>query len=308
MLQKTPQRLLVTGLTGFVGSHLKQFLEHEGGKRWLFTSPAAFDLNDKASIQQALGNQAPEAVIHLAGQSFVPEAFRDPAGTLNTNLIGTLNLLQSLKDIGFKGSFLYVSSGDVYGQVSEDDLPITEAHPASPRNPYSVSKLAAETLCRQWSFVEPWRIMIARPFNHIGPGQNESFIVPSVARQLNLIRRGLQRPHIEVGDVDITRDFIDVQDVVNAYLQILENGENGEVYNVCSGLERSVRELIETMIRLSGTQADMTTAPSRFRPSEQRRVCGSYRKLHQATGWEPQVDLQDTLKRVLEDWAKRLTP
>lgn len=220
-------------------------------------------------------------------------------------MIGTLNLLQSLKDIGFSGNFLYVSSGDVYGQVPEAQLPISETQAANPRNPYSVSKLAAETLCRQWSFVEPWRITVARPFNHIGPGQNESFIVPSVARQLQRIRKGLQAPRIQVGDVDITRDFIDVQDVVNAYLQLLENGQNGETYNVCSGREQSVRELINDLIRLSGVQAEITTDPTRFRPAEQRRVCGNYAKLHAATGWKPGVDLRDTLKHVLDDWAQR---
>jgi GDP-4-dehydro-6-deoxy-D-mannose reductase len=307
MQQDKPQRLVITGLTGFVGKQMRPYLKNASLSRWDLVSLPPFDLNTKASIRQALDSRPPDAVIHLAGQSFVPEAFRDPAGTLNTNLIGTLNLLQSLKETGFKGAFLYVSSGDVYGHVNEAQLPITELLPANPRNPYSVSKLAAETLCRQWSYVEGWRIMIARPFNHIGPGQNESFIVPSVAKQLNLIRVGQQEPRIQVGDVDITRDFLDVQDVVNAYLQLLENGQNGEIYNVCSGRERSVRDLIETMISLSGVQAEITTDPSRFRPAEQRRVCGSYAKLHSATGWAPSINLQDTLKQVLDDWSRRLT-
>lgn len=302
------RKLLITGLSGFVGRNLHGYLSGDSNALWDIVVVPRFDLRDPGAIRSALVGETPDAVIHLAGQPFVPESFRDPVGTLQTNLIGTQHLLSVLKELGFHGSFLYVSSGDVYGQVAEDQLPIREDLPAIPRNPYSVSKFAAEALCRQWSFMVPWRIMIARAFNHIGPGQSETFIVPSVARQLHRIRLGQQEPVIQVGDIDITRDFLDVRDVVNAYLSLLERGTNGETYNVCSGVERSVRDLIGLMMELSGIDARLVADPTRFRPAEQRRVCGSYAKLHKATGWSPEMDLRDTLQRVLDDWAHRIPP
>ena len=174
------------------------------------------------------------------------------AADFRDQLLGTLNLLRALKQSGFCGSFLYVSSGDVYGQVGEGDLPIRETLLPRPRNPYAVSKAAAELLCLQWSYLELWRIMVARPFNHIGLGQRSDFVIPGVAMQLVRIRLGLQAPRIEVGDVDVTRDFLDVRDVLDAYFQLLERGRNGEVYNVCSGMEYRVRGLIEQMVKIAG--------------------------------------------------------
>lgn len=246
-------------------------------------------------------------MIHLAAQSNVPEAFQDPANTLQVNLLGTLNLLQALKAQGFKGTFLYVSSGDVYGQVPEDQLPITESQSTLPRNPYGVSKLAAEALCRQWSFAEPWRIMIARPFNHIGAGQSDTFVIPAMARQLVAIKRGLQPPALEIGDIDVTRDFLDVEDVIRAYFSLLEHGENGETYNVCSGVERSVRTLLESLCDLSGVHPQIIQDPAKLRRAEQRRVCGSFAKLRDTTGWQPTITITKTLQSILSDWETRNT-
>ncbi|MGH8354586.1 MAG: NAD-dependent epimerase/dehydratase family protein, partial [Pseudomonas sp.] len=229
------KQLLVTGLTGFVGRNLQALLMAGAAGDWQLYESARFDLLDPQAIDRALANGCPDAVIHLAGQTFVPEAFRDPARTLQVNLLGTLNLLQALKRRGFGGTFLYVSSGDVYGQVAEADLPVVETLVPHPRNPYAVSKVSAELLCQQWSYAEPWRIILARPFNHIGLGQSESFVIAGMARQIARIRLGLQAPVLDVGDVDVSRDFLAVQDVIAAYLALLERGRSGQVYNVCSG-------------------------------------------------------------------------
>jgi GDP-4-dehydro-6-deoxy-D-mannose reductase len=299
------KKLLVTGLTGFVGGHLQALLETTEVGSWQVLAPKPHNLLDSASLDAWLQEDCPDAVVHLAGQTFVPEAFRDPQRTLQINLLGTLNLLQALKRRGFCGTFLYVSSGDVYGQVEEKNLPISECLAPRPRNPYAVSKVAAELLCQQWSYSEPWRIVIARPFNHIGPGQGESFVIPSMARQLIRVRQGLQPAQLEVGDVDVTRDFLDVRDVLQAYLALLEHGRNGEIYNVCSGVEWRVRDLIMQMAGLTGVEVELVQDASRLRLSEQRRVVGCSNKLQKETGWKPGVSITKTLQSVLSDWEAR---
>ena len=298
------KKLLVTGLNGFVGRHLQALLEGASSSWKLLESPA-HDLLEPASLDVWLQDDCPDAVIHLAGQTFVPEAFRDPAQTIKVNLLGTLNLLQALKRRGFAGTFLYVSSGDVYGQVAEDELPICECRLPQPRNPYAVSKFAAELLCLQWGYVEPWRIMVARPFNHIGTGQGEAFVIPSMARQLIRVRQSLQLPRLEVGDVDVTRDFLDVRDVLQAYLALLERGRSGEIYNVCSGIELRVRDMITQMAELAGVDVELVQDAARMRRAEQRRVVGCADKLQQETGWKPGVSITETLQSVLSDWEAR---
>lgn len=299
------KRLFVTGLTGFVGQHIQARLLADASGWELLPVPSRYDLGEPDSLE-GLWPQVPDAVIHLAGQTFVPEAFRDPARTLNINVLGTLNLLQALKARGFAGTFLYVSSGDVYGQVSEDHLPITELQPPCPRNPYAVSKLSAEFLSLQWGLSEGWSVLVARPFNHIGTGQKDSFVIASAARQINRIKQGLQTPRLEVGDIDVTRDFLDVGDVVSAYLALLENGTPGQVYNICSGREQSIRSLIEQLGDLAQVDVQLVQDSARLRPADQRRVCGSHTRLAQTTGWTPAITTQQTLRAILSDWEKRV--
>jgi GDP-4-dehydro-6-deoxy-D-mannose reductase len=299
------KKLLVTGLNGFVGGHLQALLATMADGPWQLLVSKPHDLLDSASLDAWLQDDCPDAVIHLAGQTFVPEAFRDPQRTLQVNLLGTLNLLQALKRRGFCGTFLYVSSGDVYGQVDEVNLPINESLAPRPRNPYAVSKVSAELLCQQWSYSEPWRIIVARPFNHIGPGQGDAFVIPSMARQLVRVRQGLQPAQLEVGDVDVTRDFLDVCDVLQAYLALLEHGRSGEIYNVCSGVELRVRDLIMQMANLVGVEVELIQDASRMRLSEQRRVVGCSEKIQKETGWKPSVSITETLQSVLSDWEAR---
>ncbi|AXI64326.1 NAD-dependent dehydratase [Pseudomonas kribbensis] len=297
--------LFITGLSGFVGQHIQSRLMLDDSAWELLPAASPYDLTDPQSLAD-LWPQLPDAVIHLAGQTFVPEAFRDPARTFDINLLGTLNLLQALKARGFKGPFLYVSSGDVYGQVEESALPITEQQPPCPRNPYAVSKLSAEYLSLQWGLSEGWPVLVARPFNHIGIGQKDSFVIASAARQINRIKQGLQAPQLEVGDIDVTRDFLDVDDVVSAYFALLEKGTPGQVYNICSGHEQSIRSLIEQMGDLAEVELQLVQDPARMRRADQRRVCGSHQRLARTTGWTPQISIQQSLRAILSDWEKRV--
>lgn len=299
------KRLFITGLSGFVGQHIQSRLALPDSSWELLSAATPYDLTDAGSLVD-LWPQVPDAVIHLAGQTFVPEAFRDPARTLDINLFGTLNLLQALKARGFAGTFLYVGSGDVYGQVAESALPITELQPPCPRNPYAVSKLSAEFLSLQWGMSEQWPVLVARPFNHIGTGQKDSFVIASAARQINRIKQGLQAPQLEVGDIDVTRDFLDVGDVISAYFALLEKGQPGQVYNICSGREQSIRSLIEQLADLAEVELQLVQDPARMRRADQRRVCGSHAKLATATGWAPDITTQQSLRAILSDWEKRV--
>ncbi|QXI06277.1 GDP-mannose 4,6-dehydratase [Pseudomonas tensinigenes] len=299
------KRLFVTGLSGFVGQHIQSRLALPDSSWELLSAGSPYDLT-KADSLTGLWPQMPDAVIHLAGQTFVPEAFRDPARTFDINLFGTLNLLQALNTRGFAGTFLYVSSGDVYGQVGESDLPISEQQPPCPRNPYAVSKLSAEFLSLQWGLSEGWRVLVARPFNHIGSGQKESFVIASAARQISRIKQGRQAPQLEVGDIDVTRDFLDVGDVISAYFALLEKGTPGQVYNICSGREQSIRSLIEQLGDLAEVEMQLVQDPARMRRADQRRVCGSHNRLTQTTGWTPEITTQQSLRAILSDWETRV--
>ena len=295
-------KLLLTGADGFVGSALCReraciALADEGGN---------IDLRDAERLRRAVARLKPDAVIHLAAQSFVPASFANPRETYEVNFLGTLNLLEALKDAGFTGRLLFVGSGDAYGIVAPEDLPVDEVHPLRPRSPYAVSKVAAEALCYQWSQTEAFEIVMTRSFNHIGPGQSERFVVADFARQVVAIRKGLLSPMIHTGDIDVTRDFTDVRDVVQAYLVLLERGRRGEVYNVCSGREHSIRDVLTELMALAGVVAAVEKDPLRLRGAEQRRVCGSPRKLERDTGWTQRYSLKTSLTDILSDWEARL--
>jgi GDP-4-dehydro-6-deoxy-D-mannose reductase len=292
-----PMKLVVTGYSGFVGRH---FCSRYGGVPFA-DQDGELDLRDRKRVQSAVAAWMPEAVLHLAAQSSVASSFDDPASTFSVNFIGTLNLLQALSATGFKGVFLYVGSADVYGVTAEADLPTRETQPLRPRSPYAVSKAAAEALCYQWSQTENFRIVLTRPFTQIGPGQDKRFAVADFAHQILEIRSGRRPPFLVTGDLDVTRDFTDVRDAVRAYQLLLEKGENGEIYNICSGQEHSLRLLVEELLRIAGVQAELQMNPSRLRPAEQRRVIGDPSRIHALLGWLPEIPLTTTLTDILRE-------
>jgi GDP-4-dehydro-6-deoxy-D-mannose reductase len=295
------RRLYVTGAGGFVGQHLaKMVAGGVFGECELHTMPAGLDIRDADGLRASIALVKPDWVIHLAARSFVPDSFVNPRETLDVNLLGTLNLLCVLRDEGFTGRLLYVSSGDVYGAVPEDALPVSEHYPAAPRNPYAVSKLAAETLCRQWFFSEKMDVVIARPFNHIGPAQDSRFVVPGFARQVCRIAAGKQEPRMVVGDLDVSRDFSDVRDVVSAYAALLCDGRAGSVYNVSSGSEVTVRNILRQLCELAGVDPAVDEDQARLRPNEQRRMVANSERLQRDTGWKPKISLETSLVQILE--------
>jgi len=296
------ERLLVTGAGGFVGRHIIAMAQNGNlPSSTLITSPKGLDIRDEDMLADWVQEAKPDSVIHLAAQSFVPRAFEDPKETLEINVIGTLNLLQALKRTKFRGRLIYVSSGDVYGQVPESLLPLNEDRFPEPRNPYAVSKLAAEQLCLQWHRSDRLDVIVARPFNHVGPGQGRQFVLPAMARQVVAMAEGRQPPVLDVGDIDTTRDFTDVRDVVNAYVALLQKGTAGSVYVIGSGEERRIRDLIQGMCKLAGVSPEIRQDPARMRPADQRRMVADPGRLRSDTGWAPSISIETTLNDILED-------
>jgi GDP-4-dehydro-6-deoxy-D-mannose reductase len=300
------KRLFVTGGHGFVGQAIQRMASVIAARHGfeIVLPSVDFDLLDPAQVDAQLGAARPEAVLHLAAQSNVPLSFKDPEGTLRVNLFGTLRLFEGLRRSGLSPRVVFVSSGDVYGHVPETEMPISEERMPHPRNPYAVSKVAAEALCFQWSRTEGLEVMVARPFNHIGAGQADTFALPAFARQIADIRAGRRDPVIEVGDIDVRRDFLHVDDVVEGYLTLLESGMPGEIYNIASGQDRRVRDLLERMLEIAGVRADIRPDPVRHRPAEQRIVRGGNAKISRL-GWRPSRDIDEALGEILKDWEQR---
>jgi len=319
-------RILLTGSSGFVGSYANQALSRDHICIPLSDGNGAIDLRDINGIKSFLSplllkqrDLGFDAVLHLAAQIFVPESFKNLLETYDINFTGTYDLFSALKEYGFHGKILYISSGDVYGLVGEDKLPVSEDEPLKPRNPYAVSKAAAEALCYQWSATGDMEIAIARPFNHIGPNQSERFVTAGFAKQIAEIELGLRKPLISAGDIDVTRDFLDVRDVAEAYKLLLEKGANcggGNsagaadtgpcVYNVCSGAETSVRSILNIMFEITGVDAKIEIDNNKLRPNEQKRVYGNNEKIKLITGWEPGIPLERSLADILDYWKEKL--
>jgi GDP-4-dehydro-6-deoxy-D-mannose reductase len=298
------KRLLVTGQQGFVGTTLSRMVcvERQVTGWHVVDSAGNVDLRDAAATAALVESAAADAVLRLAALCGVPVALREPEAPLRVNLFGTLNVLQALKQCAFGGRMIYVGTGDVYGIVPEDALPVAETRLPAPRNPYSVSKLAAEALCYQWTATEGIDIVLARPFNHIGWGQSDRFVLSNFARQIVEIRHGRRKPAVAVGDIDVTRDFTDVRDVVHAYFALLASGASGEVYNICSGRDRSIRSLLDRLADLAGVAITVEQDQARLRKAEQRRVCGDPEKIRRATGWVANTPLDESLAAMLRYW------
>lgn len=313
-------RILVTGAGGFVGQHLiRLLLEGSDAKisGGVFEGdpPASgvltprdlsrvtwlpIDVTSDESIGRAIAEVRPDRVYHLAGQSSVSGSFQDPLGTWEVNATGTLRLLEGLRVAGISGSrALIVSSAEVYGRVPAERQPIGEEEPLRPITPYGASKMAAEAAALQCAASREIAVMVARSFNHAGPGQDAKFALPSMAAQLAEMHAGAREPLLQVGNLDPSRDFLDVRDVARAYVTMMERGESGRIYNVCSGEARPMTEIVEELVRISGTGARIDVDQARFRPVEIPLLVGDPSRL-MALGWSAEIPLERTLTDLLE--------
>jgi len=311
--------LLITGATGFVGSHFRRYLRE--ATDWQVTGTAfpdrppeschprercvALDARDDKQVRALLREIRPDAILHLAAQSHVPTAYKDPWNTLENNIKGQLNLLEACVALELKPRFIAVGSGEEYGRATEDALPLREAHPLRPENPYSVSKVAQDVLGYQYFRSYQIPVMRVRPFNHVGPGQSERFVLPAFASQVARIEAGKQEPVLRVGNLSPARDFTDVRDVVRAYHLLLLHGEPGEVYNISSSQARTIQSLVDQLLALVEVEITVETDPERYRPADVPIVYGSAEKLEAETGWQPEIPFEKTVADVLEEWRAK---
>jgi len=300
-------RALVTGAHGFVGRHLVEHLRAMGDDvEGCDRSDGSVDIVDLSSVQAAVNRIRPEVVYHLAGWSDVGGSWAAPVDVFRANAEGTLNLLLACAESGVE-RVLAVSSADVYGIVREDELPIHENAPLRPVTPYAASKVAADYLSLQAWLGSRLPVLRARAFNHLGPGQLPRFVAPALAERIarNELDGGTVVP---VGNLSARRDFTDVRDVVRAYRLLVNRGEPGEVYNVCSGRAVSVQELAEALLRMARQPMQLTPDPALERPIDVPVLLGDYSRLRKATGWEPEIALDQTLADLLDDMRERVRP
>jgi GDP-4-dehydro-6-deoxy-D-mannose reductase len=292
-------RALITGGKGFVGQWLAAHLKDCDDD--VAVIDIETDVADGAALRRVMTEVAPDAVYHLAAMTHVGESWENPSQVLRVNVLGTAEVLAAARTLGSSARVLVVSSAEVYGVVTPEQLPLREDTPTNPASPYAASKLAAEAVALQaWrGFGQP--VVVVRPFNHIGPGQSPNFFVPALAKRIVEARRSGARS-LPVGNLTTRRDFTDVRDVVVAYRLLIERGDSGTVYNVCSGRDVAMSEVARELLELSGAELTLETDPSLLRPVDVPVLRGSAELLTAATGWEPRIPLATTLADVLTSW------
>ena len=316
-------RVLITGITGFVGSHLAEYAlkagaEVSGSIRWRSKTEniehlrsqirlIESDLRDLSSVQGLLEAANPDYVVHLAAQSFVHASWQTPAETLFTNTVSQINLLEGVRWRPKKPRFLVVGSSEEYGLVLENELPVKETNPLRPLSPYAVSKVTQDLMGYQYWKSYGLPIVRSRAFNHEGPRRGDVFVTSNFAKQIAEIEAGLREPVVYVGNLEARRDYSDVRDIVRGYWLLLDRGEIGEVYNLCSGRSWAIREILDFYLRRSSVSSiAVKEDPARLRPSDVPHLLGDASKIRQALGWKPEIPFEQTLLDTLEYWRRRI--
>lgn len=293
-------RVLVTGAGGFVGSHLVDHVATCGDDvTTLEWRVDGIDITEPGDLTQAIVKAAPEAVYHLAGASDVGGSWAEPRSTFLSNALGTFNVVQACREAGVQ-RVLAVTSADVYGHVTEAELPLGEDQPLRPVTPYAASKVAADAVAHQAWLGYGLPVIRVRAFNHLGPGQSDKFLAPSLAARIAR-NEADGASEVPIGNTTPRRDITDVRDVVRAYRLLIESGEPGSVYNVCRGEAVSVQDLADRLLAMAHHPMKLITDPALERPVEVPVLVGDNTRLTGATGWAPTVPLEDTLADVLAD-------
>jgi GDP-4-dehydro-6-deoxy-D-mannose reductase len=307
------ERALVTGCNGFVGRALVGRLVSAGYEVWgvdrsdadpLFKGKRYLrgDLNDGEFVASVLDDSSPACIVHLAAQSSVAKSFDEPTTTLQDGTAPALHILEHVRRAQGSVRVLLIGSADEYGSVSPAQIPVREDIPVNPESPYALAKAIQNHYGRMYAKLYRVDAMMTRSFNHTGPGQRDVFVLSSFAKQVAEIRRGQRQAEIEVGNLDVRRDFLDVRDVCDAYVVLLKKGRMGETYNVCSGQSYRVGDLLRELCALAGVHVAIRVDVARLRPVDTPELRGDPSKMSQHTGWTVKVPIQETLKSLLDYW------
>jgi len=315
------KRALITGVTGFVGSYLAEYLLKEGVEvygtaRWRSNLDNIehikknirlinADMRDGHSLEKVITESKPDYIFHLASQSFVPMSWLAPADTIETNLIGTVHLFETIIKSDIDPKIQVAGSSEEYGMVYPDEVPIKETNPLRPLSPYGVSKVAQDKLSCQYYRSYGLKVVVTRAFNHTGPRRGEVFATSSFAKQIAEIEKR-KASILYVGNLDAQRDFSDVRDVVRAYWLALQKCEFGEVYNICSEKMMTLQEVLRLLLSMSNKNIEVRHDPSRMRPSDVEVLLGDCSKFKRQTGWEPTIPFERTMEDLLNYWRERV--
>ncbi|MCP4403311.1 MAG: GDP-mannose 4,6-dehydratase [bacterium] len=313
--------VLITGITGFAGSHLVDYIlkEHPdveifGTRRWRSRTETIShfqddikivecELRDLTSVFKVIQDIRPDRIFHLAAQSFVPTSWTSPADSLNTNIVGQLNIFEAVRSLDINPWIQIACSSEEYGMVYDDEVPIKETNPLRPLSPYAVSKVGQDMMGYQYSASYGMKVIRTRGFNHTGPRRGDVFVCSDFAKQVVDIEKKKRPPAIKVGNLEAKRDFTDVRDMVKAYWLSLEgNCTPGDVYNIASGTTHTIQSVLDRLLAMTDVNITVEEDPARLRPSDVQILLGDYSKFHAATGWEPTIPFEKTLQDILNYW------
>lgn len=318
------KKVLITGITGFAGSHLAEWILKEWPDVVVYGTYRLrsrmeniesikdhirlyeCELKDPHSVNEMIRSLRPDTIFHLAAQSFVPTSWNAPSDTLITNQIGQMNLFEAILKYDVDCTIQIACSSEEYGHVYPTEVPITEQNPLRPLSPYAVSKIGQDYLGYQYYQSFGLKVIRTRTFNHTGPRRGEAFVSSNFAKQIAEIEKGKKPPVLYVGNLQAKRDFTDVRDVVRGYGLAVEKGTPGDVYNMASGKTWTIEEVLQMLLQWSTVNIRVEKDPKRMRPSDVEILLGDYRKFQRQTGWAPQIPFKITLKDLLNDWRNRV--
>lgn len=316
------KKALITGITGFAGSHLAELLLKEGYEVYGTTRPRSkadnidlikyklhledADLLDSHSLYTIIAKIKPQYIFHLAAQSFVQSSWASPATTMETNIVGTIHLFEAVRRAELDSIIQIACSSEEYGMVYENETPVKETNPLRPLSPYAVSKVAMDYLGYQYNQSYNLKIVRTRGFNHTGPRRGEVFATSNFAKQIVEIERGIKEPTIEVGNLDARRDWTDVRDMVKGYVLSVQKCKYGEVYNICSENAIKVGDMLDMLLSMSKVKITIQQDASRLRPSDVPILQGDCSKFRKATGWKPEIKFEKTMEDLLNYWREKI--
>jgi GDP-4-dehydro-6-deoxy-D-mannose reductase len=316
-------RVLITGITGFAGSHLVAYClsrgdaEVFGTARWRsrmdnvehITDDITLldcDLKDAVAVRHCLSQVRPDYIFHLAAQSFVPTSWKAPVETMMTNVVGQINICEAMRELKLESRVQLACSSEEYGMVYPDEIPIKESNPLRPLSPYGVSKVAQDLLGYQYHQSYGLHTIRTRGFNHTGPRRGDVFVSSNFARQIAMIEKKKQEPVLQVGNLEARRDFTDVRDMIKGYWLALEKGQPGEVYNIGSGKDVTIQKMLDILLGFSSIEIEVQQAADRMRPSDVEVLCADNTKFCSFTGWKPEIPFEKTMEDLLNYWRERV--